>query len=74
VSERRQREARDRRDAAQEREADARERASVHRKRGEGRLVRLHEDAADRQAESAEQAEQLREADVRIEGDQLDGE
>jgi hypothetical protein len=71
MSERVQRQARERRDAAREREANARERAARNRERGEQLLARRHEHAADRQAASAEAAEESRLADVAIEGEQL---
>jgi len=71
MSERVQRQARERRDAAREREANARERAARNRERGEQLLARRHEHAADRQAASAEAAEEARLADVAIEGEQL---
>lgn len=71
MSERVQRQARERRDAAREREANARERAARNRERGEQLIARRHEHAADRQAISAEAAEEARLADVAIEGEQL---
>jgi hypothetical protein len=71
MSERVQRQARDRRDAAWEREENARERASRSRERGEQLAARRHEHAADRQAASAQAAEAVRLADVAIEGEQL---
>ena len=71
MSKRVQRQARDRRDAAWEREENARERAARNRERGEDLLARRHEHAADRQAASAQAAEEARLADVAIEGEQL---
>lgn len=71
MSERVQRQARDRRNAAREREENARERASRNRERGEQLPARRHEHAADRQADSAQAAEEVRLADVAIEGEQL---
>jgi hypothetical protein len=71
MSERVQRQARDRRDAAREREGSARERAMRDRERGEELLARRHEHAADRQAAAAEAAERVRLAYVAVEGKQL---
>jgi hypothetical protein len=71
MSERVQRQARDRRDAAREREENARERAARNRERGEELLARRHEQAADRQAAAAHAAEKARLADVAVEGEQL---
>jgi hypothetical protein len=71
MSERIQRQARDRRDAAREREQNARERAARSRERGEQLVARRHEHAAERQAASADAAEQTRLADVAVEGERL---
>jgi hypothetical protein len=71
MSERVQRQARDRRDAAREREQNARERAARNRERGEQLAARRHEHAAERQAASAETAEHARLADAAVEGERL---
>jgi hypothetical protein len=71
VSERIQRRARDRRDAASERAANARERAQANHERGDEFLARLHQDNADQQEAAAAAAERLRQTDVAIEGDRL---
>jgi hypothetical protein len=71
VSEDIQRRARDRRDAAKRREANARERAQTNRERGDEMLTRLHEDNADLQAQAAQAAERQRLADVELEGERI---
>jgi hypothetical protein len=63
--------ARDRRDRALEREANARERARRNREREDGRMARLHEAAANAQADAAHIAERRRAEDVEIEGEML---
>jgi hypothetical protein len=68
VSEKIQRGAAERRDAARRRAANARARAE---KQEDPELERLHRRSADLQESAAEDAEALRLADVAIEGDQL---
>ncbi len=72
MSERIQRRANDHRNAALEREKNARERAKRNHQRHEPLYARHHELSAQRQALAAEVAKQVREADAAIEGDQLD--
>ena len=71
MSEKRQRNAVERRDRAEERAQRARERADREREGGELVLARRHDGAAERQEAAALAAERLRWADVTIEGDQL---
>jgi hypothetical protein len=71
MSERIQRRTADRRDAAREREANARDRAERNRERGEQFLAHRHDRAADNQAAAAEQAERERLADVAKEGERI---
>jgi len=71
MSERVQRNARGRRDAARQREQNARERAELNREQGNELLRRRHDAAADSQAAAAGAAEHLRRADVDREGEQL---
>jgi hypothetical protein len=71
VSKEIQRRARDQRDAAKRREANARQRAERNRARDDQLLARIHENNADLQAEAAEAAERWRLADVEREGERL---
>jgi hypothetical protein len=71
VSEAIQRRAKQTGAAAREGEKNARERAELSRKRGDTISARVHEESADRQAETAQAAEQLLAADRRREGDKL---
>ena len=65
-----QRKADEQANARRQREKSARERAEANRQRGERILARLHDEAADLQADAAEDAERLAEADRQAEGDQ----
>jgi hypothetical protein len=71
MSEEIQKRARDRRDAAEQRENSARERAELNREHGDPMLGRLHERNAELHAATAEAAERRRLADVELEGEQL---
>jgi hypothetical protein len=71
MSERVQRRAADRRDAAEERAANAAVRAERNRERGEDFLARRHEGAAECQQAAADAAERMRLADVAVEGERL---
>jgi precorrin-4 methylase len=69
MSERIQRNARARRDAARERAEKARERAARNRSVGDARVARLHEGSAAAHDAAADAAEELRQADIAVEGD-----
>ena len=71
MSERVQRRAADRRDAAEQRAANAAARAERNRELGEDFLARRHELAAERQAAAADAAERERLADAAVEGEKL---
>ena len=71
MSERVQRGAVQRREAAKARERAARDRAEQSREMGEQMTARRHERSADAQAEAADSAERQRLADVAIEGEML---
>jgi hypothetical protein len=66
-----QRRARARRDAAQQRELTARERARRNAQRGDAMLARVHKHSAEAHADAAAAAERLRLADVTLEGERL---
>lgn len=71
MSEKKQRAARERREAALEREERARERAERQRELGDEYVARIHERSADAQHQAAVAAEDVRVADIGIEGDRL---
>lgn len=71
MSERKQRNAAYRRDAARQRAENARERAARQRRHGNEEIARVHERSANTQDHAADIAEGERRADTLIEGDQL---
>lgn len=72
MSERIQKEAKQRADAAHQREANARQRARENEERGQPGMARLHRNSADLQADAASDAETLLDLDKEAEGDQLE--
>ena len=72
VSERRQKKAQERVEAARERERKARLRARVTEEHGNPTVARLHRKSAELQADAASDAETLLKLDQQIEGDQLE--
>jgi hypothetical protein len=71
MSERIQKNAKHRADAARQREQNARQRARSNEERGDLEMARLHRNSADLQADAAVDAETLLELDREVEGDQL---
>lgn len=71
MSERVQRDAKARAEAAHERESRARERARLNRERGDEASARRHDQSAELQADAAKDAETILKLDQELDGDQL---